>query len=156
MRESIAYGPQPDTPTVSGCGTASTWTDVADRSGHTLAADAASLRARPHQFVAAGGWRGLDDCRHGLRIGQIKRLVGADFWRAACRIAGDAGRRDPLSSRPYRLGRLVDRALANSVVGFREGKGLRAGGEARRRRFFAAAARVFPSRPARPGRGRGV
>src|SRR5438270_1243432 len=147
----LIYGRKPDTVAVSGCGAAAARGDLGDRPGCALAAHAAPLRARPHQFVAPRRRPGLDDRRYRLCDGANQGAVGANLCRAARRIAGHPGHRDALPSRPYRAGGLAHRALAGTLVGYRKGMAVRPGDEPRRRGFCPAAPQFCSSFGARPG-----
>ena len=83
----------------------------------------------------ATGWTIVDA---GYASAEARALWERIFVRAADRIAGDAGHRDPLPPGSCRLGGLADRALAGPVVDYREGVALRAGDEPWRRGFCAA------------------
>ena len=71
----------------------------------------------PYQSVADRGRGGLDRGRYRLHAARDPRGVAAHFRDASARKADPAGHRDPFPSRPYRHGRLADRALAGAACG---------------------------------------
>ena len=127
---------------------------VADSARSLVAAHAAALRARPHQFVAARRRARLDHCRLRLRDARSQSGLGAHLCRASRRPSGDADHRHALPSRPYRARRLARRALAGAAVDHRKGMALRPGDEPGQRRFCRAAPRFRPPRRARRRRQR--